>query len=234
MQKHTLLVLGGCHIKGYPYKEEDSFVLKIDKFKDFQVKLESTFPIKRLVKRLDLLNGIDHVMLQLGHYETNYSLSDFLFGKRIAKKSESSINEVVMDNATILSHTYTFGIRFYFLEIVKLILQFIRDLSGKSLFDSKSIEKNLEDYFSRLNSHHIKNVTVLSAFYCPSFSTNIYRKRLNKILHNKSLKYGYQYLDVFSLLEKNTKSTDYYYFDNIHLSKNSVNLLTDFINQNLK
>lgn len=234
MNQNVVLIIGGCHVKGFPYELEDSFVYKINKFKDFQLKMEPNFAIKRLNKNLNLLNEVNHLMLQLGHYETTFPLRDYFFGKKNTNKKQSLSDSAYDQNEIDRTPVFEGNLRFYLGEFLKCQLQFLRDLFGKSLLDTQNIENTLDQFFSNLRARGFQSVTVLSNFYCPSNSANNYRRRLNKIFYDKSLKYGYQYLDAFSLLEENTKKTKYYYFDNIHLSKNSINILSDFINENLK
>jgi len=234
--KDKVIVLGGCHVTGYPYSSADSFVYKLHKFSDFDIFIEGNVTIKKLNNGLKLSNDNKYILLQLGHYETSFTLREYLLGRRKRRLvgERESVSSISSNSLTITDGINNIGFKFFLNDFLKYGLKIIREIFSRSLLDEKNIHSNLNQFFTNLKELNIKNVIVLSSFYSASIPTNSYRKRYNEILSNITLKYGYQYIDVFNHLRVNTKKNNYYYSDAIHLTKNSIELLSNFINSVLK
>ncbi len=230
MYNLTIHALGGCHLNGYPFNREDSFIelatLGLD---SVRLIVHAPCSIRKIINILrDCTNdfGDSVVLLQIGNYESLTSLANTT-GSRLAY-SESKSGRSLMPRINALKRAR------YFKESLKMLLLFYRELIRKPIFDAERFTVELREVCRLLHNSATRRVIVLSAFITASPADNVYRRRLNKIMKQLTEQAGFDFLDVYQVLANAKKKNNLSVMaDAIHLNRRGHEILAHLVRERL-
>jgi hypothetical protein len=214
-----MVVLGGCHVKGFPVGELHSFVNALADWlhvSDKQNVIVSSVSVKRLHKTLESVGELgpqDLVLLQLGNFET---LAPMMFGK---PHNSNSVDEVAKSGAIgILASAGRFEqLRTAFVRSVgNGILFVIRELLRRPAFSASEFGGHLSDSRVHQSLSTAGVVVVIGALPTRVGVRNVYRRRANVQLSLFANRKNYVFVDYLYAVRRSPPSS--ITVDPIHLN----------------
>lgn len=216
---NRMVVLGGCHVEGFPVGALHSFVNTLADWlhvADKQNVIVSSVSAKRLHKTLESVGALgpqDLVLLQLGNFET---LAPMMFGK---PHNANSVDEVAKPGAIgILASAGRFAQPLTALvrSAGNGILFVIREMLRRPAFSASEFGDQLKD--SRIHKVLSKAgvVVVIGALPTRVSVRNVYRRRANVQLSLFAKRGNYVFVDYLLATESSPPSS--ITVDPIHLN----------------
>jgi hypothetical protein len=224
MKVSRLIVLGGCHVNGYPVGEKNSFVSLLARQLDVPKTECVVIPqvvAKRLSAALDKVGNLtdqDLVILQLGSFET---LAPLVFGR---VHDSASVNRITGVSA-LVSRAGWF-LRLFILParlIGNILLFVIRELISRPAFSTQVFARQISDPVISRALSYAGVVVVIGALPTRVWFRNIYRRRANAVLLRFAERENFVFVDYFKTIDgvPITAVT----VDLIHLNKNGHKIL---------
>jgi hypothetical protein len=223
------LVLGGCHVDGYPVGKSMGFVeiaAKICGAAVDTVDVVSSINLGHTKRAGQACANFspEILILQLGHFETTKPFRDGTAsgttttdGKSL--RSSAAPHELFNSRLNTLKW-----------DVKNLVKQQIVRLSGTAFFDEVDIHRKLEVFCNLITSFDIPRVILLSPFPCADRVSLGCRLKLLEVFRENAMKSGFVYLDVMNSLLASANGKDIYY-DGIHLNKRGHTLLGKLVSQ---
>ena len=214
---HQLVcALGGCHINGYPFPQEKSFLdIAIVKagWNDAAVLRCAPASLRAINTWLgahaqDIAGA--RIILQIGNYES-------IRGANLADTQGHTINEALPIPST------RFGNRIGknpFKELIKYILVIAKIIMGRSPYNSADFSEKLEHTFTLIRNAAPAEVIVLASFSSYSRAVNLCRRLLNIDMLRLTQRFGFTWLDSYAALQQARRThSNSLFIDTIHLSE---------------
>jgi hypothetical protein len=192
-----VIVIGGCHVIGFPVGERYSFVSGLLGQSSFSKKHLVTLPYVSVSRLSDTLESVgalrpqDLIILQLGNFET---LAPMMFGKhdnllaadQIGTPGPPSIlsNEVFSTQVKSLLRLLGNGILF----LVRLIIR-------QPAFSSQEFSRQLADPKISEALANAGEVVIIGALPTRVWFRNVYRKQANSVLRDFAARRNYAFVD---------------------------------------
>jgi hypothetical protein len=131
MKKVEIVVLGGCHVAGYPFGNQEAFPALLSELLHGTVVQQTPYlKFTNLPAHLPLLTDLQpsHVVLQLGNYEFTASLRSILhqYGYRMAasktEPAEASPTTKQVTQALSYVESITYSVRVLLLSLLTIVL----------------------------------------------------------------------------------------------------------------
>lgn len=224
MNIDRLIVLGGCHVNGFPVGDQKSFVsLLVSQLGVSNKKCVVTPQV--VAKRLGLalhqvgkLSDEDLVILQLGSFET---LAPLVF-RRVHNAASVSQSTGI----SALESQAGWFLR-WLIPLVRLAGNFLlfifRELINEPAFSTQEFARQLSDPSISRALSQAGVVVVIGALPTRVLVRNIYRRRANSVLSQFARQRRYIFLDYFQAIEDAPISS--VTIDPIHLNEKGHNIL---------
>lgn len=229
MSKNFLkfLVVGGCHIDGYPVGKSNGFVeiaaniigAAVDK-----IEVVSSINLNNVGRVGEsCANFRPHILiLQMGHFETTKHVRRGPGSRTTTTEWNSS------RNAAAQYEIFTSRPNTLYWEFKNLVKHQFSRMRGTAVIDVSDIRRKLEVFCDEIVSFNIPHVILLSPLPCADRVSLGYRLKLSDSFREIAMKSGFVYLDVMKSLLMLANGKDIYY-DSIHLNKKGHALLGQMV-----
>jgi len=207
---NRMVVLGGCHVKGFPVGELHSFVNVLADWlhvSDKQHVIVSNVATKRLHKILESVGELgpqDLVLLQLGSFET---LAPMMFGK---PHNSNSVDEVAKPSTIgALASTGRFAqpLTVFVRSVGNGIIFVIRELLRRPAFSASEFGGHLSDPRIQESLSTAGVVVVIGALPTRVGVRNVYRRRANVQLSLFANRKNYVFVDYLYAARRSPPSS---------------------------
>jgi len=236
----NLSILGGCHVLGLMVGKENGFVSISSKKlreKGFNIKAKA-FPYFNLKLSKDVIDVCKHtqtdILIVQCHYIFNpyilKPLKEKLFGKKAPNEKRYKWHKAYSDcrvedaDATFVS-TKKFQVAQFFKHLFHCLFFY-------KVLNKKQCTLFIDDFFSAIKKSGVKDVVILSPFPCTDKVVNRYRKMGTELLYQKSLEYGFNFVDVFSAIQEEYRGR-IFTIDDGHLNKKAHAMLGELLSDYL-
>lgn len=231
-----LHAIGGCHINGYPYGFDQSFVsiaLADMGRTDVDVRRLAPASFRKINAYLeDRANPVEGsiVVVQMGNHEA-MQRSWREKGANIAEPWQSGKDQPLAQRRRVRS----FPVVSSLVKCGKLAVFRWRELRGVKFFDPEEFRRRLGESFAALAARRPSGVIVLAAFPANSPEVTICRRRLNAVMKSVTDEFKFEFVDAFSALEhaRRTKRGDLFH-DTLHLNEKGEQIVSQAIGFSLK
>jgi lysophospholipase L1-like esterase len=216
-----ILFAGGCQVSGYPGDEQHGFpVLVSHSLRTEGAKVQThTLAYLRLAHRRRLIAKCketqpDVLVLQLGHFELNNSLSSYL-RTRLRRPRPCPTGE---SSSAVARQVDSAG-RFYIKAAGK---RFIDVCLRHPLVDFHQLQQRREALIADIEKLNIPSVVILSPLPAADPTVAYYRRRALPLFHEIAAEHGYAFIDVLSGSPAGFEKRfglDCYHYDGIHMGE---------------
>jgi hypothetical protein len=228
MKVSRLIVLGGCHVNGYPVGQRNSFVSLLASqlgVPETECVVIPQVVVKRLSTALDKVGNLsdqDLVILQLGSFET---LAPLVFGR---VHDSASVNQITGVSALESRAGWFLRLLIPLVRLTGNILLFvIRELMNRPAFSTQVFGRQISDPVISRALSHAGVVVVIGALPTRVWVRNIYRRRANGVLARFAEREKFVFVDYFKITDGAPISA--ITVDPIHLNKNGHKILGEEI-----
>jgi hypothetical protein len=214
-----ILFAGGCQVSGYPGAEGHGFpVLVGESLATGGAKVEvHTLAYLRLAHRRRLIAKCrevqpDVLVLQLGHFELNNSLSMYL-RSHLRRTRQSLASEKSSESARQVASAIGFYLRAAGKRVIDVCLR-------HPLVNFQQLEQRWEALIADIEKLNIPSVVILSPLPAADPTVAYYRRRALPLFRDIAAGHRYRFVDVLSCSPARLEQRfglDCYYYDGIHM-----------------
>lgn len=235
-----ITVLGGCHILGFLVGRENGFVsVCAQKLEAEHINSEvGVFPYFNLKRSKDAVDVCKYAQPDILIIQCHYIFNPHLFKKinqRIHPKRKNETKPYNL-NAKYSDYRVDNTDRTFKPDLKFWLRQFIRHFFHQLLF-YKVVSKSeslayIDSFFKAVKESGVKRVIILSPFPSTDLVLNRYRKIGSKLIYEKTAEFGYEFIDVYSLIQKQFPDR-IFTIDDIHLNKEAHLFLGKYLGEYL-